>query len=109
MVRGQPGAGAIRGAPPPGSRVPTGIPTVKYLQAQFAAINRHRFTASFGVSDALPGFDFDAFVGGMFNASEQWGPSANVNVESYRIGMGFTRRFARGCCATNLSYQPALA
>ena len=85
-----------------GVPVPGGVTAVKYLQAQFAVINQHRLSAGFGVSDVLPGVDFDAFAGGMFRASEQLGAFTNVNVESYWIGLGFTWRFDRGaCCATN--------
>jgi len=81
-----------------GIAVPGGVPAVKYLQAQFAVINQHRFSAGFGVSDVLPGVDFDAFAGGMFRASEQLGAFTNVNVESYWLGVGFTWRFDRGAC-----------
>jgi long-chain fatty acid transport protein len=85
-----------------GIAVPGGVTAVKYLQAQFAVINQHRLSAGVGVSDVLPGVDFDAFAGGMFRASEQLGAFTNVNVESYWIGLGFTWRFDRGACrATN--------
>lgn len=84
-----------------GISVPGGIPAAKYLQAQFAVINQHRFTAGFGVSDVLPGLDFDAFAGGMFEASQQLGAFTNVSVESYWIGVGFTWRFDRGACCLN--------
>jgi hypothetical protein len=46
----------------------------------------------------LAGLDFDAFAGGMFEASEQLGNSTNVKVESYFIGVGFTWRFASEAC-----------
>jgi long-chain fatty acid transport protein len=84
-----------------GIGVPGGIPAVKYLQAQFAVINQHRLAAGMGVRDVLPGLDFDAFAGGMFQASDQLGSFTEVSVSSYWIGVGFTWRFDRGACCTN--------
>lgn len=81
-----------------GISVPGGIPAVNFLQAQFAVVNQHRFSAGMGVSDVLPGLDFDTFAGGMFQASEQLGDFTNVSVASYWIGLGFTWRFDRGSC-----------
>jgi long-chain fatty acid transport protein len=81
-----------------GITLPGGIPAVKYLQAQFAVINQHRLSAGFGVSDVLPGLDFDTFAGGMFQASDLLGNFTQVSVESYWIGLGFTWRFNRGAC-----------
>lgn len=69
---------------------------VKYLQAQFGLINQHRLTAGVSVADVLPGLDFNAFAGGMFEASQQFGPLTSISVESYWIGTGFTWRFGRG-------------
>ncbi len=84
-----------------GIAVPGGIPAVKYLQAQFAVVNQHRFAAGMGVRDVLPGLDFDTFAGGMFEASDQFGSLTEVSVQSYWIGVGFTWRFDRGACLTN--------
>ena len=84
-----------------GIPVPGGIPAVNYLQAQFAVINQHRLSAGIGIIDVLPGLDFDAFAGGMFEASQQLGNFTNVSIESYWIGLGLTWRFDRGCCRTN--------
>ncbi len=84
-----------------GIPVPGGIPAVKYLQAQFAVMNQHRMSAGIGVSNVLPGLDFDAFADGMFEASQQLGSFTNVSVESYFLGLGFTWRFDRGCCNVN--------
>ncbi len=81
-----------------GIPVPGGIPAVKYLEAQFAVVNQHRLTAGVGIRDVLPGLDFDALAGGMFEASQQLGDFTNVSVESYWIGVGFTWRFDRGAC-----------
>ncbi len=76
--------------------VPGGIPSVKYLQSQFAIINEHRMAAGFGVSDFLMrGFDLDAFAGGMFPAGESLGDATYVSVESYWIGIGLTWHFDR--------------
>jgi long-chain fatty acid transport protein len=84
-----------------GIPVPGGIPAVKYLQAQFAVINQNRLTAGVGISDVLPGLDFDALAGGMLEASQQLGNFTNVSVEGYWIGVGFTWRFDRGRCGVN--------
>jgi len=75
-----------------GIPLPGGIPAVNYLQAQLAVINQHRLAAGLGISDVLPGLDFDAFAGGMFEASQQLGNFTNVSLESYWIGLGFTWR-----------------
>ena len=84
-----------------GIAVPGGVPAVKYLQAQFGVVNQHRLSAGIGINDVLPGLDFDALAGGMFEASQQFGNLTNVSIESYWIGMGFTWRFDRGCCSAN--------
>jgi long-chain fatty acid transport protein len=85
---------SLGGISPPG-----GFPAVSYLQAQFGVVNQHRISAGVGVTDVLPGLDFDTFAGGMFEASQQFGSFTNISVESYWIGMGFTWRFGRGDCA----------
>jgi len=75
--------------------VPGGITAVKYLQSQFAIINRHRIGAGFGYSDVLPGVDFDAFGGGMFPATEFLGDSTRVDLCSYWLGIGATWHYDR--------------
>jgi long-chain fatty acid transport protein len=82
-----------------GIPVPGGIPSVKYVQAQFAVVNQHRISGGLGVSDVLPGLDFDFLAGGMFPASAQLGALTRVDVSSYWLGVGLTWRFGRGCCA----------
>ena len=77
---------------------PGGGSAIKYVQAQFGIINQHRISAGIGVTDVLPGLDFDAFAGGMFEASQSFGSFTNISVESYWIGLGFTWRFDRGDC-----------
>lgn len=84
---------SLAGISPPG-----GFPAIKYLQAQFGVINQHRISAGVGLVDVLPGLDFDAFAGGMFEASQSFGNLTNISVESYWIGLGFTWRFGRGDC-----------
>jgi long-chain fatty acid transport protein len=74
--------------------VPGGIPSVKYLQSQFAIINEHRMAGGLGVEDFLmQGLDFDAFAGGMLPAGDNIGDSTYVSVASYWIGVGFTWHF----------------
>ncbi len=76
--------------------VPGGIPSVKYLQSQFAIVNEHRMAAGAGIEDLfMPGLDLDVFAGGMFPAGEQLGNATHVNIESYWIGLGFTWHFDR--------------
>ena len=74
--------------------VPSGIHAVKYLQSQFAIINEHRMAGGIGVRDVLVrGLNFDAFAGGMFQASEQLGTATTVSVASYWIGVGIAWHF----------------
>jgi long-chain fatty acid transport protein len=79
---------------------PGGFRAIDYLQAQFAVPNRNRFTAGAGITDLLPGLDFDLFAGGMFHEGDDFGQFTHVNVASFWIGAGFTWRFGRGseCC-----------
>jgi len=78
--------------------IPGGIPSVKYLQAQYGVINQHRLSLGMGISDVLPGLDFDVLGGGMFPASEQFGQFTSVSLNSYWVGAGLTWRFGRGAC-----------
>jgi len=82
--------------------VTVGVDAIQYVQAQMAAINEHRFSAGVGIVDALPGVDFDLFVGGMFEDSERFGASA-ASVESYWLGAGLTWRFGRGSCCDEVA------
>jgi long-chain fatty acid transport protein len=76
--------------------VPGGVPSVKYLQSQFAIINEHRMAAGVGIHDFLMrGFDLDAFAGGMFPAGDSLGEATYVSVTSYWIGLGLTWHFDR--------------
>lgn len=85
-----PSATSVGGVP-----LPDGVPAMRYIQGQFAAISQHRITGGVGVRDVLPGLDFDMFAGGMFKGSEQFA-STNATVESYWVGLGATWRFGRG-------------
>ncbi len=77
--------------------LPDGIPGLRYIQGQFAAISQHRITAGVGRRDVLPGIDFDFFAGGMFENTDQFA-STIARVESYWLGFGLTWRFGRGAC-----------
>jgi len=65
------------------------------LQAsETAAINQHRLTGGFGREDfLLRGLDLDFFAGGLFNATDQFGPNTRASVAAYYLGMGLTWRY----------------
>ena len=52
--------------------LPDGVPALRYIQGQFAAISQHRITVGIGHADVLPGLDFDLFAGGMFKNTDQF-------------------------------------
>jgi long-chain fatty acid transport protein len=78
-----------------GVPLPDGIPGVRYVQGQFAAISQHRLTGGVGIRDVLPGLDFDLFAGGMFKNTDRFAGTI-ASVESYWVGAGITWRFCRG-------------
>lgn len=78
-----------------GVTLPDGVPALRYIQGQFAAVSQHRMTGGVGIQDIMPGVDLDMFAGGMFKGSEQFA-STNASVESYWVGLGATWRFGRG-------------
>ena len=78
-----------------GVPMPDGVPGVRYVQGQFAAISQHRMTGGVGLRDLLPGLDFDIFAGGMFENTDQLAATV-VSVQSYWVGAGLTWRFGRG-------------
>jgi long-chain fatty acid transport protein len=80
--------GTAGGVTPPGAQA-----AIRYVQAQFAAINEHRISGGVGIKDMLPNVDFDIFAGGMLEASQQFGPLTSASVESYWIGAGLTWHF----------------
>lgn len=91
-MRQDPVVTSIGGVP-----LPDGIPGLRYVQGQFAAISQHRLTGGVGVRDVLPGLDFDVFAGGMFGNTDQFA-TTTATVKSYWVGAGFTWRFGRGAC-----------
>ncbi len=82
------------GVTPPGAQA-----AIQYIQAQFAAINKHRMTIGVGICDVLPNMDFNLHAGGMFNASEQFGALSSASVESYWLGAGMTWHFGGSECS----------
>ena len=80
-----------------GITLPDGVPGMRYVEAQFAAITQHRITTGIGVSDVLiPGLDFDLFAGYAFANSDQFA-TTNVSLSgNYWLGFGATWRFGAG-------------
>ena len=78
-----------------GVSLPDGIPALRYVQGQFAAISQHRITGGVGIRDMLPGIDVDLFAGGMFENTDQFA-GTRASVESYWVGGAITWRFRRG-------------
>jgi len=78
-----------------GVPLPDGVPALRYVQGQFAAISQHRITGGVGIRDVLPGVDFDVYAGGMFKNTDRFA-NTFASVESYWIGAGITWRFGRG-------------
>lgn len=76
---------------------PGGGAHVQYIQALFAAISQHRICGGVGVSDVLPGVDFDLFAGGMFEDSQTFGVTT-ASLESYWVGAGLTWHFGCDTC-----------
>jgi len=84
--------------------LPDGVPAVRYVQAQFAAITEHRITCGIGIQNFRPGIDMDLFAGYGFDTEDQFG-NTSVSLEgNYWIGFGTTWRFGGRCnssCGTN--------
>jgi long-chain fatty acid transport protein len=78
-----------------GVPLPDGIPALRYIQGQFAAIGQHYVTCGVGLANVLPGVDSDFLVGGMFEESDQFATTI-ASVESYWIGTYLTWRFGAG-------------
>lgn len=76
---------------------PDGIPAMRYVQGQFAAISQHRITGGIGCRDILPGIDLDLSAGGMFKNSETFS-TTTADIQGYWVAMGLTWRFGRGAC-----------
>lgn len=75
-----------------GVPVPDGIPGIRYIAAQFAAIPQHHLTGGIGISNVLPGIDMDMLAGGMFEGEQQFATTI-ASVESYWVGSYLTWRF----------------
>ncbi len=69
------------------------------LQAsETAIINQHRLTGGIGLADFMfRGMDLDVFAGGLFKASDEFGPNTSSSVAVYYIGLGLTWRFGAAC------------
>jgi long-chain fatty acid transport protein len=78
-----------------GVPLPDGVPALRYIQGQFAAIIQHHLTGGIGIADVLPGVDSDTVLGGAFKETDQFA-STIVSVESYWIGTYLTWRFGAG-------------
>lgn len=78
--------GTIGGIVPVG-----GIPSVQYVQGQFASVTQHSLSGGFGVRELLPGMDFDLSLGGAFQGEKSFGDTT-ASVESYWIAFGFSYR-----------------
>jgi long-chain fatty acid transport protein len=78
-----------------GVPIPDGIPGLRYIQGQFAAITQHWLTGGIGMRDVLPGIDMNVFGGGGFRNTDQFG-STQASLAAYWLGFGLTWRFGRG-------------
>ncbi len=96
-----------------GINLADGVPGIRYVQGQFAAITEHRITGGVGVRDFRPGMDLDVFAGYGFNATDQFA-ATTVNLEgNYWLGFGTTWRFggcsngcSDGCNTQTTPYYP---
>jgi long-chain fatty acid transport protein len=78
-----------------GVPLPDGVPALRYIQGQFAAINQHHLTGGVGIADLLPGVDSDLVLGGASKDTQQFA-STIVSVETYWVGVYMTWRFGAG-------------
>lgn len=82
-----------------------GVPAVRYVQAQFAAITQHRVTTGVGIRDLLPGVDADLFAGYAFEATDRFA-ATTVNLSgNYWVGFGTTWRFGSRAQGEPVSVQ----
>lgn len=75
-----------------GIPIQDGVPGMRYIQGQFAAITQHHITGGFGISNILPGIDSDFLMGGAFKGTDQFATTV-ASVESYWVGTYLTWRF----------------
>jgi long-chain fatty acid transport protein len=65
-----------------------------FQAASVPLVNQNRITAGFGRKDLLvEGLDLDFFAGGMFKASNSFGPDTSTGLAIYYLGAGLTWRF----------------
>lgn len=88
-----------------GVNLPDGIPALRYVQGQFAAIGQHRVTCGIGIRDFQPGMDVDLFAGYGFDADDQFAATVVDLSNNYWVGFGSTWRF--GACSNAASCCPA--
>ncbi|HQZ64739.1 MAG TPA: hypothetical protein PLY87_06680 [Planctomycetaceae bacterium] len=80
--------------------LPEGVPGMRYIQGQFAAITQNRVTIGLGVQDVLlPGIDLDMFAGYAFGNSDSFATTDVTISDNYWIGGGLTWRFGAARCA----------
>ncbi len=82
--------GTIGGVVPVG-----GIPTVEYIQGQFAAIAQHRITGGVGIANLVPNMNFDVTLGGVFENEKTFGDTTAM-LDGYFVAFGFTFHCPRG-------------
>lgn len=82
--------------------LPDGVPAVRYVQAQFAAITEHRITCGIGIQNIRPGIDLDLFAGYGFDTDDQFADTSVSLEGNYWLGFGTTWRFG-GRCNSNCS------
>ncbi len=79
-----------------GVTIPDGVPGLRYVQGQFAAIGKHRVTCGVGIHDFQPGIDLDLFAGYSFDETETFADTTVDLSGNYWVGFGTTWRFG-GC------------
>lgn len=87
------------------SGLPVAQDSIYFFQASSTAvITQHRLTGGIGRQDFLfQGVDLDIYAGGLFPASDDFGPHTTAKVAAYYLGMGLTWRYGRPCCPTEAS------
>lgn len=89
-----------------GVTIPDGIPGLRYVQGQFAAIGKHRVTAGVGIRDFQPGIDLDLFAGYSFDETEQFAQTTVDISGNFWVGFGTTWRFGGSSeCAADSGTQ----
>jgi long-chain fatty acid transport protein len=65
-----------------------------FQAANVPLVNQNRITGGIGRADVLiKGLDFDAFAGGLFKATGDFGPHTEASLAMYYVGLGLTWRF----------------